>query len=154
MHHMSTTPAAPSSPWSVNRIVTYAHVVDVDVSIEFYALLGFGVVSSLRDDHGRGKTFWARAASGTAEIMFARASGPVDPTVQAVLFYMYSVDVVILRRHLLKSGLFDGGAYLGQCGPNNGRRVVFEISRPHYMPAGEFRIADPDGYCILVGQLG
>ncbi|MBL8878432.1 MAG: hypothetical protein JNG88_04860 [Phycisphaerales bacterium] len=151
---MSNTVVTQPAAHAVNRLVTYAHVADVDASLEFYALLGFGVVNSLRDDAGNGKTFWARAASGAAEIMFARASGPVDPTVQAVLFYMYSPDVGGLRAHLLANGLFDGGAYVGQCGPNDGRRVVFNVSRPFYMPSGEIRIADPDGYCILVGQLG
>ena len=30
---------------------------------------------------------------------------------------------------------------------------VGEIERPFYMPAGEFRVVDPDGYVLLVGQL-
>jgi hypothetical protein len=30
---------------------------------------------------------------------------------------------------------------------------VGEITRPFYMPAGEFRLEDPDGYVLLVGQL-
>jgi hypothetical protein len=29
-----------------------------------------------------------------------------------------------------------------------------EIHHPHYMPAGEIRVVDPDGYVLLVGQLG
>jgi hypothetical protein len=31
--------------------------------------------------------------------------------------------------------------------------AVFEIVPRFYMPAGELRIHDPDGYCLLVGQL-
>ncbi len=84
--------------------------------------------------------------------MFAMSSGPIDAEQQAVLFYMYSDDVAGLRQHLLKSGLADGGDYCGQLGPNNGRSIVFDVSYPDYMPAGEIRVADPDAYCILIGQ--
>lgn len=137
---------------SVNRLVPFAHVVDVQASMTFYAHLGFSPVSVLR--HGAQPPFWARLSSGSAEIMFARASGPIDADQQAVLFYMYTADVEGLRRHLLAQGLRDGGVFCGQPGPGDGRRVAFEITRPDYMPAGEMRLHDPDGYCILVGQLG
>jgi hypothetical protein len=30
---------------------------------------------------------------------------------------------------------------------------VGEIEHPSYMPAGELRVLDPDGYVVLVGQL-
>jgi len=30
--------------------------------------------------------------------------------------------------------------------------VVFEVTRPHYMPEGEVRVVDPDGYGLLIGQ--
>jgi hypothetical protein len=30
---------------------------------------------------------------------------------------------------------------------------VGPIEHPFYMPAGEFRTADPDGYVLLIGQL-
>jgi hypothetical protein len=147
-----TTQTSPAPGVAVHRFIPMVHVQDVDASLAFYALLGFAPVSVLRDPAGR--SFWARAASRGAEIMFSRASGPIDPTVQAVLFYMYSENVASLRTHLLASGLAEGGRYAGQAGPNDGRRVVFETAHPSYMPAGEFRVADPDGYCILVGQIG
>lgn len=137
---------------AVNRLVPFVHVADVGASLEFYSLLGFAAGHVLRG--GDGRAFWAMSHSDKAEIMFAQADGPVDPAMQAVLFYMYSADVRGLRRELLERGLHDGGVFDGKAGPNGGRRVVFEVSTPHYMPAGELRIADPDGYCILVGQLG
>ena len=84
---------------------------------------------------------------------FAQANPDPVPEQQAVLFYMYSENVAALRTYLLEQGVYDGGTYCGGCGPNNGRRVVFEITRPDYMRGGEVRIADSDGYCILVGQL-
>lgn len=150
---MSPHPDTIAHPTTfVNRLVPFAHVTDVDSSISFYALLGFEVQSVLRNPQGR--AFWAMLKSGGAEIMFAKASGSIDAGQQAVLFYMYTDDVASLRTHLLASGLADGGAYLGQAGPNNGRLAVFAVSRPHHMPDGEIRVHDPDGYCILVGQLG
>lgn len=136
---------------SVNRLVPFAHVGDVEASMAFYTLLGFAPVSVLR--HGAQPPFWARLASGSAEIMFARASGPIDAGQQAVLFYMYTPDVAGLRQRLLAHGLSDGGVFCGQPGPGDGRRVAFAITRPDYMPAGEMRLHDPDGYCILVGQV-
>jgi hypothetical protein len=135
----------------VENLIPFVHVASVDGSLGFYALLGFSPESQMKDPAGR--SFWAMARSQGAEIMFALASGPIAPAEQAVLFYMYSADVGLLRSHLLASGLHDGGRYCGQQGPNGGRRVVFEISRPDYMPGGELRISDPDGYCVLVGQL-
>lgn len=150
--------AHQQSPFHVHRCVTYVHVADVDASLAFYAGLGFVAVDTLRDAEGR--AFWAMARSGDgggegsgAEIMFARASGAIDPAEQAVLFYMYSSDVRALREHLLGCGLHDGGVFTGQPGPNGGRRVVFAVAARDYMPGGEVRVADPDGYCVLVGQV-
>lgn len=144
--------ASPTTACAVNNLITYAHVGDVESSLAFYASLGFEPERVLRDKQGR--AFWGLAKSGKAEIMFALASGPIDAGRQAVLFYMYSEDVGALRKHLLAHDLHDGGAFDGRPGPNGGRRVVFEATRPHYMTAGEIRVCDPDGYVILVGQLG
>ena len=150
--HMATeTRSSPQGTCAVNRLVPFVHVTDVEASLSFYALLGFVTRHAMKD--GRGHTFWALADSGKAEIMFARADGPIDPEQQAVIFYMYSTDVAGLRRQLPARGLHDGGAYCGGKGPNEGRNVAFEVAHPDYMQAGEVRVADPDGYCILIGQL-
>jgi hypothetical protein len=53
----------------------------------------------------------------------------------------------------LAGGLRDAGTYTGAATPSDGPRTVFAISHPSHMPAGELRIADPDGYVILIGQL-
>ncbi len=134
----------------VHRLTPMAHVVDVEASIRFYELFGFVVESRMQH---AGRTRWAMLASKEARLMLAAASGPIAPEQQAILFYLYSPDVAALRSYLLKNGLFDGGAYCGQAGPNDGRRVAFEITRPDYMEQGEFRVSDPDGYCLLIGQL-
>jgi hypothetical protein len=136
---------------AVDRLVPFVHVADVEDSLAFYALLGFSPDNAMRDAHDR--AFWALAKSGKAEIMLARASGPVDADQQAVLFYMYSADIAALREHLLASGLRDGGAYTGARSPDDAPRTVYKVQRRDYMKGGEMRIIDPDGYVILVGQL-
>lgn len=148
---MPPTDPTPPAGCAVNNLVAYAHVMDVDASLAFYALLGFIPTRTLKDHAGR--AFWSRAGSGKGEIMLARASGPIDAEQQAVLFYMYSDDVAALRTHLLANGLHDGSTFTGSPGPNSGLRVAFAISHPNHMPAGELRITDPDGYVVLVGQL-
>lgn len=135
--------------------IPMAHVASVDKSSEFYALLGFE--SQSRFSGHDGVTNWNNLASGDAEIMLARASGPIIASEQAVLFYMYSNNVAALREHLLKNGIPDAGvpdfegkdpSELPAFAPG-----VFTVMPRFYMPDGELRIHDPDGYVILVGQL-
>ncbi len=68
--------------------------------------------------------------------MVALADAAVDPSQQAVLFYCWSPDIEALQADLREAGI-----------------VVGEIEYPFYMPGGEFRVVDPDGYVLLVGQL-
>lgn len=141
----------------ITDCVAMAHVADVDQSVEFYALLGFECISRFSGHDGQ--TVWARVRSQNAQLMLSRASGAIAAADQAVLFYMYSDDVAALRQHLLSQGLAAAGRPPGEEPPADPAvpvktRLVFDISRPFYMPDGELRIHDPDGYCILVGQLG
>lgn len=135
----------------IHNLIPMAHVADVDRSVAFYSQLGFTVGDTLKDGHGG--TYWASISSDRAELMFARASGPVDPTQQAILFYLYSPDVAALREHLLLCGLRDAGTFTGCPMLGAGRGAVSTMTFPDYMKKGEFRIEDPDGYCLLVGQL-
>ncbi|GJM23907.1 MAG: hypothetical protein DHS20C16_03220 [Phycisphaerae bacterium] len=136
---------------SVNRLVPYVHVADVEASLTFYSMLGFTPVNAMKDDHG--KMYWVLARSDSAEIMLAQASGPIDAEQQAVLFYMYSPDLSTLRMDLIERGLRDAGVYRGARNPDDTTQMVHEIAYPQYMKGGEMRIIDPDGYVILVGQL-
>ncbi len=145
----SATPAGPSS--GVHALVPYAHVADVERSLAFYALLGLERRTTVAGPGGR--TVWAEAACGRARLMLALASGPVAAEDQAVLFYLHCGDVRSLRDRLLRGGLHDGGRFTGQPGPNGGREVVFDVTTPPYMPGGEIRVHDPDGYVLLVGEL-
>ena len=96
----------------VTAHIPMAHVADVDRSIRFYTLLGFTCDSRFSGPDG--VTNFTSLSSGRAHIMFARAGEPVVPSQQAVLFYMYSPDVMSLRMHLLASGLADGGKPPGE----------------------------------------
>ncbi len=135
----------------VNQLIPLVHVADVERSIHFYEYLGFTAGERMQDHAGR--TCWASMTAGEARLMLTTADAPIEPESQAVIFYLYSHDVAALREHLLERGLADGASYRGQPGPSGGRSVVFGVAYPDYMPAGEIRVADPDGYCLLVGQL-
>lgn len=116
-------------------LIPMAHVADLQRSVDFYRLLGMELRSSLKTN--KGDLQWAHVACEGAELMFARASEPVIASQQAVLFYLYSPHLIALRDHLLGSGV-----------------RVSAITYPDYMPKGEVRVEDPDGYCLLIGQAG
>jgi predicted lactoylglutathione lyase len=109
-----------------------AHVEDVQRSIVFYARLGFETKITLSS---QGKLTWAWLRSGKAHLMIVRSARPMNPDAQDVLFYLYAAAVAAYREHLAAQGV--------RVGP---------LSHPEYMLEGEFRIDDPDGYCLLIGQ--
>lgn len=137
--------------FTIQSFVPYIHVADVQESIDFYLKFGLALDSRFGPD---GVPFWARMKRPGCDLMLARASGPVDPTVQAALFYLHVDDVDAFRAAMLAAGLRDGGSYSGGEGDFPRSGVVFEPIFPHHMPAGEVRVHDPDGYVLLVGQLG
>ncbi len=135
--------------------VPMAHVASVDASIDFYAKLGLLCESRFTDDQQQ--AYYAAVCADAAELMLVRADGPVIASQQAVLFYMYTSNVGALRKHLLESGLKDGGVYAerttaGQNDEPIETAIVYSITRPFYMPEGEIRLHDPDGYVVLIGQ--
>ena len=136
-------------------LVPMAHVADVDQSAAFYALLGFSCASRFSDPAGR--TNWCELVSGPARLFLARASGAVKADEQAVLFYLYSRDLRALRAPLLARGVVDAGPPPGESSagksPAPERSAVFDIVPRFYMPHGELRVHDRDGYVLLVGQL-
>jgi catechol 2,3-dioxygenase-like lactoylglutathione lyase family enzyme len=113
--------------------IPLARVADVQRSVDFYRLLGMEVRGSLRNSSG--ELQWVSLACEHAELMFSRASEPVIPSQQAVLFYLYSPDLIALREHLIANGV-----------------NVSEITHPEYMTKGEICLEDPDGYVLLIGQ--
>jgi hypothetical protein len=120
---------------TVTGLIPMAHVADVQRSVDFYKLLGMEARSSLRNSSG--VLQWVHIAHEHADLMLTRASEPVVASQQAVLFYLYSPNLVALREHLIGAGV-----------------RVSQITYPEYMPKGEIRLDDPDGYVLLIGQAG
>ena len=124
----------------IDGLTAYAHVADVQRSIGFYRRLGLEPANSHALD---GKVVWALVTSPSANpeaagarLMLAQADGPFDAASQAVLFYCWAPDVHGLHDELEAAGVDVG-----------------DVEHPFYMPAGEFRVVDPDGYVVLIGQL-
>ncbi len=117
------------------------HVADVDRAAEFYRLLGFEIGNYVpKGEPGPKHWAWlyqpkAESWKTGANLMITRTGRPLNPRAQDVLFYLYATDLVGLRNELLAHGLKPG-----------------EICYPEYLPKGEFRIDDPDGYCLMIGQ--
>ena len=131
---MSGTPQtiASQAVQPLRGLVPMAHVADVTRSIDFYRKLGFEVGNIFEHD---GMLRWAWLHSGAAHLMIARSARPMNPDAQDVLFYLYASDVAEYREQLAAQGMRVG-----------------ELEYRFYAKRGEFRIADPDGYCLLVGN--
>ena len=117
----------------VTGLIPMAHAADVQRAVDFYQKLGMEVRGSLRNPAGYLQ--WVHLSCEQAHLMLARASGTIIADQQAVLFYLYSPDLIALREHLLAAGV-----------------KVSSITYPDYMPKGEIRVQDPDGYVLLIGQ--
>jgi catechol 2,3-dioxygenase-like lactoylglutathione lyase family enzyme len=115
-----------------HSLVPMAHVKSVPRSLEFYEKLGFTVRNTFVPD-GRNEASWAWMQAGGAHLMLTRADEPFDAEQQAVLFYLYCGDVPAFRSALQERGV-----------------AVGEIQYPFYAPRGEFRVADPDGFVLMV----
>jgi hypothetical protein len=92
------------------------HVVEIERSLKFYALLGFETV----DTDVCQPIGWARMHGEGGAVMFLRAERPVDGSTQSFLPYMYSPNLLELREQLRASGI-----------------PVPPIRYPGYMPSGE-----------------
>ena len=127
-------------PAQTRSLVAFAHVADVERSIRFYADLGFEVGNRVLSDEvqpdGVPTTVWAWLHSEKANLMVGLADEPVDPQTQAVLFYLYFDDIQATRDTLVGLGHAPGA-----------------ICHPFYMPGGECRLLDPDGYVLMLAQI-
>jgi predicted enzyme related to lactoylglutathione lyase len=116
-------------------LVAFVHVADVGRSIAFYSDLGFKVSNTVVPD-GKTTPVWAWLESEKANLMVGLASGPIDSSQQAILFYLYYDDIRQTRAALTELGHAPG-----------------DIKHPFYMPGGEFRLEDPDGYVLMLAQI-
>lgn len=115
-------------------LVAFVHVADVERSIGFYSDLGFKVSNRVVPD-ASAAPIWAWLESERANLMVGLASGPIDSSQQAILFYLYYDDIKQTRAALMELGHAPG-----------------DIKHPFYMPGGEFRLEDPDGYVLMLAQ--
>lgn len=134
----------------ITGVVPFFHVTQVHESMKFYQQLGMEVHSTAGDPSD---PFWARLFCGPQHLMLGRASGPIHAEEQAAMLYLYCDSVARMRAHLLEVGLVDGAKFTGAPVPIDRRGVVFEVTHPNWMPSGEIRVHDPDGYVLLIGQL-
>ncbi|MCB1600244.1 MAG: VOC family protein [Xanthomonadales bacterium] len=109
-----------------------AYVFGVGRSIAFYEHLGFTATNSHSPEDGADPV-WAHMDSGNAHLTLAKASDPIDPMQQAILFYLYFENIQAAHTEFKNKGL-----------------PVGEIAYPFYCPQGEFRLTDPDGYCLML----
>lgn len=114
------------------NLVPMAFVADVQLSIAFYAKLGFEIGNTFTPENAK-QPSWVWLQSDKGQLMLALASHPVIAEQQAVLFYVYTDDVAAARASLEEAGLNPG-----------------PITTPFYAPRGEFRVVDPDGYVVMV----
>jgi catechol 2,3-dioxygenase-like lactoylglutathione lyase family enzyme len=117
------------------------HVADVERSVNFYRLLGFEVGNKVPPT---GPMHWAWLYAPQAadwkrgpNLMLTRSPCAIDAESQEVLFYLYALDLKATRQALVTSGISAG-----------------EIGFPEYLPQGEFRVVDPDGYTLMIAQSG
>ncbi len=135
-HERTSSSTAP-----VRGLVPMIHVYDVERSIEFYRLLGFEVGNKVPPG---GRLHWAWLYAPKVpewrhgpNLMLTRSECAINADAQEVLFYLYATRLTSLRNDLLLKGL-----------------KASEISYPEYLPQGEFRMQDPDGYCLMIAQSG
>jgi catechol 2,3-dioxygenase-like lactoylglutathione lyase family enzyme len=113
-------------------LIPFVRVADIERSIAFYETLGFEVTDTHRHD---GRIDWAALRAAAGALMLAQA-GRVDPAAQGILFYLYSRDLAALRETLVRAGV-----------------AVTAIGDGSPGPRQEMRVADPDGYCLMIAQI-
>jgi catechol 2,3-dioxygenase-like lactoylglutathione lyase family enzyme len=116
-------------------------VNDIERSAAFYRLLGFEIGNKVPRI---GQPHWAWLYQPQtsnwkhgANLMLVRRNESIRPDPKIVLFYLYAIDLIALRDRLIAESV-----------------KVSELSHPEYLPAGEFRTEDPDGYTLMVAQAG
>ena len=132
---MTDTP----SQGPLTGLVPMIHVADVQRAADFYRLLGFEIGNRVPP---AGEMRWAWLYSPAApdwkrgaNLMLTRTDCALEPELERVLFYLYATDLKALRDSLVARGV-----------------NATEISYPEYLPDGEFRVQDPDGYTLMIAQ--
>jgi catechol 2,3-dioxygenase-like lactoylglutathione lyase family enzyme len=139
---MADNSAKDSAP--VRSIVAMIRVADVMTSAKFYRNLGFEIGNAVPRECPPFHWAWLyqpKAPNWKTGANLMLVSGEVPGTAESraetVLFYLYAQDLKSLREELLAEGF-----------------RASEISYPEFLPEGEFRLLDPDGYTLMIAQSG
>ena len=139
---MVDDPAIDSTP--VSSIVAMIRVADIMNSVKFYRHLGFEIGNAVPRECPPFHWAWLyqpKAPNWKTGANFMLVSSEIPITAESkaeiVVFYIYARDLKSLREKLLAEGF-----------------SASEISYPEYLPEGEFRLQDPDGYTLMIAQSG
>jgi catechol 2,3-dioxygenase-like lactoylglutathione lyase family enzyme len=139
----AATAETSSNTAPVRGLVPMIHVADVERSVEFYRRLGFEVGNYVpRVENCPMAWAWLYQPKAPdwktgANLMLTVSHEEVKPGAHSVLFYLYAANLVEVRNQLLAQGM-----------------KVGEICFPEYLPEGEFKTSDPDGYTLMIAQAG
>jgi catechol 2,3-dioxygenase-like lactoylglutathione lyase family enzyme len=114
----------------MNRLVPMLPVKSVSESLEFYRKLGFEVET--RNDEWR----WAMLALGECRLMVDQSINAHPHSPRDFVLYLYPEDIVEYHRSIRENGL-----------------EIPDLDVTFYGMT-EFRIDDPDGNRLWVGQAG
>lgn len=118
---------------AVRSLVALSHVASVPDSVALYRKLGFEVGNTPMPPEST-EPSWVCLERDKARLL-SRASAPVLPEEQAVLFYKYFENVEESRRKLEEVGIAAG-----------------PIRYPIYNPRRQFRVQDPDGHVLMLSH--
>jgi catechol 2,3-dioxygenase-like lactoylglutathione lyase family enzyme len=113
---------------SLRRLVPIQPVTSLPASLAFYEKLGF-VVEDRNDDWG-----WALLRCGQSQLMLDQSINPHPGIPRSAVLYLYPEDLTDFHRHARDNGL-----------------AVPEPGTTFYGMT-EFRIEDPDGNRLWIGQ--
>ncbi len=113
---------------TLSRLIPMQPVADLDRSLRFYRALGF-TVEQHREDWG-----WASLRCGECQLMLDRSIHLHAGIPRTAVLYLYPDDIADFRRRACANGL-----------------DVPELETTFYGMT-EFRIEDPDGNRLWVGQ--
>jgi hypothetical protein len=116
----------------VTGCVPVVYVTDTNLSMGFYALLGFVEQASGRDDEWH----WAYVKSGEVGLLLAGGGSVWTTDPGPLLLYFRFADVGAVQRTLEEAGV-----------------AVEHLGYPDHAPGGELRVLDPDGHALLLGQV-
>jgi uncharacterized glyoxalase superfamily protein PhnB len=112
----------------MSRLIPMLPVSSMPASVDFYRRLGFGVEQ--RNDDWR----WAMLSFGECRLMVDESINPHPAASRSSVLYLYPDDVAQYHRQLRSDGL-----------------LVPDLEVTFYGMA-EFRIDDPDGNHLWIGQ--